>query len=50
MPHNIRTCHQAIRRRAEASGVADLRYLSQEEARALEPNVRCSKVRGMVDA
>lgn len=40
----VRTLHQAIRRRAEASGVSDLRYLSQEEARALEPHVRCTKV------
>jgi hypothetical protein len=35
---------QAIRQRAQASGVPDLRYLSQEEAQALEPAVYCSKV------
>lgn len=36
---------QAIRLRAHQSGVPDVRFLSHEETRALEPNVQCTKVR-----
>ncbi len=34
---------QAIEQRARANGVADLRWLARDEARALEPQLRCAR-------